>query len=55
MRQPTSQINDRAVFLPVESISPRLVGGVTPDRPKPSSESDFDSGGHSSEEPRVHP
>jgi hypothetical protein len=33
----------RAVFLPVDRFGPRLVGGVTPNRPKRLSGSDFDS------------
>ena len=44
-RKPVGQFNAMAVFLPVESISPRLVGVGTRDQPNRSSESDFDSGG----------
>jgi hypothetical protein len=43
--QPSSQINARAVFLPVESIWSLSRPKRTPDRPKRSSESDFDSDG----------
>jgi hypothetical protein len=44
-RKPVGQINARAVFLPVESVSPSAGRWVTPDRRKRFSESDFDSGG----------
>src|SRR3982075_3418241 len=39
----TLRIDAKAVFLPMESIWPSAGWGVTPDRPKRFSESDFDS------------